>query len=104
MQIFSRRNFLQRSVAATLIGGAASALLGGRLAGAVETYPEASPLGIADDLINPSEIRSQSGRLKAKLHMDITEVNLPSGPAKLRIFNGRLPAPTLRLMPGPRAD
>ena len=100
MHTFSRRKFLQRSAAATLLGGAAVSIAGTGLAASAEVHPEASPLGIADDLANPSEIRSQGGRLKAKLHMDITEVTLPSGPAKLRIFNGRLPAPTLRLTPG----
>jgi len=84
MHMFSRRKFLQRSVAATLAGAAGSALLSGRLAAAGEAYPEISPLGIADDLINPAEIPSQSGRLKANLYMAITDVSLPSGPAKLR--------------------
>jgi FtsP/CotA-like multicopper oxidase with cupredoxin domain len=60
----------------------------------------ASPLGIADDLFNPPELASREGRLRVDLYMDVTEVNLPSGPAKLRIFNGALPAPTLRLSPG----
>lgn len=100
MHRFSRRKFLQRSAAMTLLGGAYGAVPGGRWASAGEARPEISPLGIADDLVNPAELRSHNGRLKAELHMDITDVTLPSGPAKLRIFNGRLPAPTLRLMPG----
>lgn len=100
MHRFSRRKFLQRSAAMTLLGGTYGAFSGGRWVSAGEARPEISPLGIAEDLVNPAELRSHNGRLKAELYMDITEVMLPSGPAKLRIFNGRLPAPTLRLMPG----
>lgn len=59
-----------------------------------------SPLGINDDLANPPELQSEDGQLRAKLWMDITQIQLPTGPAKLRIFNGSVPGPTLRVSPG----
>lgn len=102
MPILSRRNFLQRSAAISVLGGSVLALSpsGLALAASGKVEPAISPLGLDDDLKNPAELHSAGGRLKAKLYMDVTDIDLPSGPAKLRIFNGQLPGPTLRLSPG----
>jgi hypothetical protein len=62
--------------------------------------PPPSPLGISDDLRNLPEPRAVDGRLNARLHRGVTDVQLPSGPAKLRTANDSLPGPTLRLAPG----
>ncbi|WP_210259161.1 multicopper oxidase domain-containing protein [Agrobacterium sp. a22-2] len=97
----SRRNFLKQSIGTATIGGGL-VLCPWTTAGAAtaKTTPAASPLGIADDLANPSEVHSVDGRLRTRLFMSIADVLLPSGPAKLRIFNESLPAPTLRLKAG----
>lgn len=94
---YSRRDILRHSVPLAL----GSALLGiswNTVRAAAQA--SASPLGIVDDLSNPPELQSRDGRLSADFYMSVSDVNLPSGPAKLRIFNDSLPAPTLRLSPG----
>jgi FtsP/CotA-like multicopper oxidase with cupredoxin domain len=95
---YSRRDILRHTVPVVL----GTALLGTRLNTASAATPEASPspLGISDDLANPPELHARNGRLAADFYMSVSDVDLPSGPAKLRIFNDSLPAPTLRLSPG----
>jgi FtsP/CotA-like multicopper oxidase with cupredoxin domain len=97
----SRRQFVRNSIG---LAAAGSALAGWPLdsarAAKVEIRKPASPLGIIDDLMNPEEHHSVEGRLRTRLFMSVADVLLPSGPAKLRIFNESLPAPTLRLKPG----
>jgi FtsP/CotA-like multicopper oxidase with cupredoxin domain len=60
----------------------------------------ASPLGLDDDLANPPQFRSRDGRLTIDLKMALTDVHIPSGPAKLRIYDGALPGPTWRIDAG----
>lgn len=62
--------------------------------------PAASPLGLPDDLKNPPEVHSTNGVLRTALSMTVNRVTLPGGPADLRLFNGMLPGPTLRLSAG----
>ncbi len=62
--------------------------------------PGVSPLGLPDDLKNPPEIHSVDGLLRTSLSMGVTRVTLPGGPADLRLFNGMLPGPTLRISAG----
>ena len=96
----SRRQLLKGS-AALAVGGS---LLGGLATtgfGAVRRdTPALSPMGMADDLKNPPEIHSVDGQLRTRLSMKIAEKILPTGAAQLRLFDGELPGPTLRLHPG----
>jgi len=99
MSPITRRTFI-RGAAATSAACLAMPLVAGMAGPAPGLPPGRSPLGLADDLPNPPELKSLDGRLQARLHMGVTTVQLPSGPAALRIFNDSLPAPTLRLAPG----
>lgn len=97
----SRRHFVRGSLGLAVSGAGLAALTSksGHAASA-EVKKSASPLGIIDDLMNPEEHHSKHGRLRTRLYMSVADVMLPTGPAKLRIFNDSLPAPTLRLKPG----
>jgi FtsP/CotA-like multicopper oxidase with cupredoxin domain len=99
MASISRRTFMRRA-AAMSAASITIPLIGSGRSFAEETPKGVSPLGIADDLINPPELHAVDGRLSARLHMGVTQMQLPSGPALLRIFNESLPGPTLRLSPG----
>lgn len=81
-----------------LVGLGADAVLAAQATAAM--VPGVSPLGLPDDLRNPPELHSANGVLRAALHMGVTRVSLPGGPADLRLFNGMLPGPTLRLSGG----
>lgn len=96
--MLSRRTFMRASVLAA--GSLALPAVFGVGRAAANNAAGGRPLGIADDLANPPELRSVDGRLSAKLFMAVSRKQLPSGPALLRIFNESLPGPTLRLMPG----
>jgi FtsP/CotA-like multicopper oxidase with cupredoxin domain len=95
-----RREFLKNSIGLAVAGGLAGIPLRAAKAEQAGIRNAESPLGIIDDLMNPPEHHSVEGRLRTKLFMSVADVVLPSGPAKLRIFNESLPAPTLRMKPG----
>ncbi|MDB5524975.1 MAG: phosphoenolpyruvate--protein phosphotransferase [Rhizobium sp.] len=99
--LVSRRHFIRHSLGLAAMGTGLAALPFQPGHAASATIRKASsPLGIIDDLMNPEEHHSSEGRLRTKLFMSVADVLLPTGPAKLRIFNESLPAPTLRIKPG----
>ncbi|WP_417837618.1 multicopper oxidase family protein [Thalassospira tepidiphila] len=98
--MITRRGLLKGSAAATVAAGIAPMPWLVSPSNAMETIASQSPIGITDDLPNPMEIHSVDGRLKADFFMDASDYSLPSGPAKLRIFNASIPGPTIRMKPG----
>lgn len=96
----NRRTIL-KGTAALAVGGALLPGLASRGFGAAaKTFPAQAPLGLPDDLANPPEIHSVDGQLRTDLSMAITKKYLPAGEADLRIFEGGLPGPTMRIHAG----
>ncbi len=83
---------------AALLGAVGAA--GAFAAGAETEIPARSPLGLAADLPNPREVHSVAGRFRLDLTMKQSQIELPYAQAKLRLYEGEIPGPTFRVLPG----